>query len=457
MACFHCECKRPPDEFLENKMQDRTPSFKPKLNKMGSRQEVSNAWNFDFDDNESDGADVAAFEYADTHVIDEDLPSDNQAKRGKHRGWEDNFEKKNRVQESPDGEYANPDLYRPRIGFDDFEDEDDIDSYELETTQNSSRRMEASKNNFSEAENFSESEDTEAIDDRMHARHKTGSGRSVQSRSIRKNTSFAGSDDDELDFGTDEQRSILSNFKSGHVSAAEQKRKGKGPSKKLSFGSESEEDIGAGLYSDEDDDLDGEYSFRKDKGNKGDPSRQNKGNRHDSGRRNFTRDRKSGSIGGRQANMFSSDDDFDVSSQQSYRNGRGSRGNDRNRKSFEHFDGPSRRSYGDGRESRGSNRIGSSRQLYGNGRGSQGNDRNWQKFEDCDRPSRKSYGDDRGSRGNRIGSSRQSYGNGRGSRGNSRNRQRFGDKERGTGQFNKRSMDEKDFGEFRNSRRVIER
>ena len=81
MVCFHCECKRPPDEFLENKMQDRIQSSKPKLDKMGSRQEVSNAWNFDFDDNESDGADVAAFEYADTHAIDEN--SDNHAQRRK--------------------------------------------------------------------------------------------------------------------------------------------------------------------------------------------------------------------------------------------------------------------------------------------------------------------------------------------------------------------------------------
>ncbi|KAH1079236.1 hypothetical protein AAZX31_19G220500 [Glycine max] len=453
MVCFHCECKRPPDEFLENKMQDRIQSSKPKLDKMGSRQEVSNAWNFDFDDNESDGADVAAFEYADTHAIDEN--SDNHAQHANHTGWEDDFEK-NKVQGSPDGEYANPGLYRPRTGFDDFEDEDDIDSYELETAQNSSR-MEESKYNFSEGENFSESEDIEATDDKMHARHKTASGRSAQSRSIRKNTSFSGSDDDELEFGTDEQLSVVSNFKSGHVSAADRKRKGRGPSKKLSFGSESEEEIGAGLYSDEDDDLNEEYSFRKNKGNKRDLSRQNKGNRHDSGRRNFTKDRKSGSIGGRQTNMFS--DDFDGSSQQSYRNSRGSRENDHNRKSFEDFDGPSRQSYGDGRGSRGNNGNGSSRQSYGNGRGSRGNDRYRPRFEDFDGPSQRPYSDGRGSRGNkRKGSSRQSYGNGRGSRGNDRNWQRFKDRENGTGRLNKYRMDEKDSGgEFKNSRRVIER
>nr|KYP71223.1 hypothetical protein KK1_010472 [Cajanus cajan] len=421
VVCFHCECKRPPDELLENKMQDRTHSSRPMLDKMPSRQEVSNAWNFDFDDNESDGADVAAFEYADTRAINENFSSDNNDRHGNHRGWEDNFEK-NRIEGSPEGEY------RPRMGFDDFEDEDDIDSYELETTQNSSRRTETSINNFSEAENFSESEDIEGSDDEMHARHKTASERSVQSRSIRKNTSFSRFKDDEHDFVTDEQLSVLSNFKSGHVSAADQKRKGRGSAKKLSFGSESEEDISAGLYSDEDE----AYSFRKNKGNKFDPSRQNKGNRHDSGRSSFAKNRKSGSIGGRQANMFSYD--FDGSSQQSYRNGRGSKRNDRGSKgndrwkSFDDFD-----------------------------RGSKGNDR-WKSFDDFDGPSRRSYGDGRGSRGNnRNGSSRQSYGNGRGSRGNDRHRHKFEDREHGTGQFNKYSVDEKGFEEFRNSRRVIER
>ncbi|MCI35143.1 DNA polymerase, partial [Trifolium medium] len=129
--CFHCECKRPPDEFLENKVQDNKYSSGPNFNKPGSRQEVSNAWNFDFDDNESDGADVAAFEYADSHGIDKDFPSDNNARRV---AWEDDFEKNSsRVSGSHDEEYVNPGASRPRTGFDDFDDEDDIDSYELDT------------------------------------------------------------------------------------------------------------------------------------------------------------------------------------------------------------------------------------------------------------------------------------------------------------------------------------
>ncbi|XP_019423072.1 PREDICTED: uncharacterized protein LOC109332541 [Lupinus angustifolius] len=415
MVCFHCECKRPHDEFhLENKMQDKKYSSEGRLDKISSRQEVSNAWNFDFDDNESDGADVAAFEYADAHARDKDFPSDNQAQHGNHRGLEDDFEKNNRMQGSHDGEYSNPGLHRPGVGFDDFEDEDDIDSYELETETPNSSRMEASKNNFYEAGDSLEFEDIEDDDDRLHKHHNMASRKSGRSHSIRKKPSFSESDDDELDFDTDEQRSVHSNFKSSHVSAAGQRRKGRGPTKKLSFGSESDEDIGAaGLYSDEDDDLNDRYSSRKNRGSKHEPFRENKGIRHDSGRRNFTEDRKSGYTGGRKADMFS--DNFDGSSRQSYRDGRGSQG----------------QSYRDGRGSQG--------QSYRDGRGSRGNDHNRKRFEDFD------------------GSPRQSYSNGRRSGGNDGGRQRYGDKELDTGRFNKYSSNEKDFGEFKNSRRVIER
>ncbi|KAK2365038.1 zinc finger protein VAR3, chloroplastic [Trifolium repens] len=459
VVCFHCECKRPPDEFLENKVQDKMYSSGPNFNKTGSRQEVSNAWNFDFDDNESDGADVAAFEYADSHGIDKDFPSDNNARRV---GWEDDFEKNSRVPGSHDEEYVNPGPSRPRTGFDDFDDEDDIDSYELDTqTGSNSARTEATKSNFSETEDSLDWEDSEDMDDKMHAHHKnkTAHGRTERTHSVRKNTSFSQSKDDELDYDSDEQRSILSNFKYGHVSAADQKRNGRGPTKKLSFGSDSDEDGGAGLYSDEDDDLNEAYS-----------SRQNKGNRHDSGRRNFTKDGKFG--GGYKSNIFS--DDFDESPRQSYRNGRGSQGNSRDRKRFEDFDGSSRKSYGNDRGSQGSNRDrkrfddfdGSSRKSYANDRGSQGGSRDRKRFDDFDGSSRKSYGNDRRSQGSNCdrkrfddfdGSSRKSYGNDRGSRGNGRSRQKFDDREHGRGQFNKYSMDEKGDGDFRNSRRVIER
>ncbi|KAI9185996.1 hypothetical protein LWI28_012856 [Acer negundo] len=76
MACFHCDCKRPPDEFLENKMEERRQGPNMRTEKIAKRPEVSNAWNFDFDDDESDGADVAAFEYADSPSRGEDSTMD---------------------------------------------------------------------------------------------------------------------------------------------------------------------------------------------------------------------------------------------------------------------------------------------------------------------------------------------------------------------------------------------
>ena len=58
MTCFNCEHKRPPDEYIENQMQGRQQRPITRLEKMANRAELSNAWNFDFDDDESDGADV---------------------------------------------------------------------------------------------------------------------------------------------------------------------------------------------------------------------------------------------------------------------------------------------------------------------------------------------------------------------------------------------------------------
>lgn len=64
MACFHCECKRPHDEFMESQSAKK---HEPRMRSPGNLRgpNVSDAWNFDFDENESDGADVAAFEFAD--------------------------------------------------------------------------------------------------------------------------------------------------------------------------------------------------------------------------------------------------------------------------------------------------------------------------------------------------------------------------------------------------------
>ncbi|XP_028770892.1 uncharacterized protein LOC114728187 [Neltuma alba] len=358
-VCFHCECKRPPDEFLENSIQDKQRTSKPRGDKMSCRQEVSNAWNFDFDDAESDGADVAAFEYADAHAIDEDFPADAQAQHENFGRWEGEFEKTDRAQGSRDGEYSNPSPNRPGLGFDDFEDEDDIDSYELEA-HNNSARAKASESDFSEFEDSLD--EPRSIHSNFKSGRFAGPERKGKDRVPTKKLSF-GSDDD-LDFDLEEQRSIHSKFKSSRVSGAARKGKGKGPTKKLSFGSDSDEDFAGGLYSDEDEDS-----------NKRHTSRRNNGNKHASGRRDFKRDRQLRSNGTRRANVFSAD-----------------------------FDG-------------------SSRQSFGKGRDSTRNGRNWRMFE----------GRERGTRSRREQSEKQG------------------------GQFNKYRMDQKDLGEFRNSRRVIER
>ncbi|KAL5853790.1 hypothetical protein ACOSQ3_008908 [Xanthoceras sorbifolium] len=79
MACFHCDCKSPQDDFMDNKMEEGRQGPNMRMEKIAKRPEVSNAWNLDFDDDESDGADVAAFEYADSPTRGEDSALVSQA------------------------------------------------------------------------------------------------------------------------------------------------------------------------------------------------------------------------------------------------------------------------------------------------------------------------------------------------------------------------------------------
>ncbi|CAI0460045.1 unnamed protein product, partial [Linum tenue] len=74
MVCLHCDCKRPHEEFLENRMEERNREQKTRFEKDATRPEVSNAWNFNLNDDESDGADVAAFENADSVLNDHEPP-----------------------------------------------------------------------------------------------------------------------------------------------------------------------------------------------------------------------------------------------------------------------------------------------------------------------------------------------------------------------------------------------
>ncbi|KAH7543059.1 hypothetical protein FEM48_Zijuj02G0143000 [Ziziphus jujuba var. spinosa] len=258
--CFHCECKRPPDEFMENKIQEKRHGPMMRLERVANQTDFSNAWNFDFDDNESDGADVAAFEYADSSK-GESSPLDNHAQGNLGRpGYE--YSKGSRVQSVHDEEFSDTESGRPGTGFDDFDDEeDDIDSYELDTSNRNSAYKVSSID-------FSDLEDAESHDTNLLAHHRTKTPfYSKQSKSTRQRAAFSGSDDDELDFDSNKELPAHPKWKSSHV--ADQGPRGRnrgrtGPSKGLSFGSDDE----VGLYSDVDGDSDEDFRSKRGKTNK---------------------------------------------------------------------------------------------------------------------------------------------------------------------------------------------
>ena len=125
VACLRCDCKRPPDALMENVMEERQHGSRTRSEKIASRPEVSNAWNFDFDDNESDGADVAAFENADSASMVEDLPMESQAKEGNFGRSADALNGTRIISRVHEREYSDPRLEGFGRGFDDFDDEDD--------------------------------------------------------------------------------------------------------------------------------------------------------------------------------------------------------------------------------------------------------------------------------------------------------------------------------------------
>ena len=306
--CFHCESKRPPDEFTESKMQENQEGPRMRTEKTTNRSEVSNAWNFDFDDDESDGADVAAFEYADSSVIAKGS-LDNQAPGGNFRGPESDFNKNSRAVRVQDIEYSDAGNGRPSVGFDDFDDEeDDVDNYEIDTGNRSSVRM-ISSNDLSEVEGDSGSEDSLGTGNYLHTRDRTNSpsynkqsksmhrrafsgsdddeddleskdelsarpnsshgtkypSYNKQSRVMQRKRAFSGSGDDELDSDSDSELSANPKWKSSHVADSRPRGRGKGPSKGLGFGFGSDDELG--LDSDVDDDLDRNFGSKRGKAN----------------------------------------------------------------------------------------------------------------------------------------------------------------------------------------------
>ncbi|KAF3779320.1 Zinc finger protein [Nymphaea thermarum] len=231
MACFHCDHKRPPDEFLENQLQQRPPtSPRTRLERVANIQNVTNAWNFDFDDNESDGADVAAFEYADSPRIDEESSFSGRASSESISRFEDEPFEASQVQrsyqrgKSKEGVGREISSFGARTGFDDFdEEEDDIDSYELDISSGDSK-SEVSSSGISQVMASSDSDDFSEADGLSGGNEGTYSG-SLERASHRMRKSAYNSSQFVEEPNSDDEFSDDSDWNSG---ASTHSRKGAG-------------------------------------------------------------------------------------------------------------------------------------------------------------------------------------------------------------------------------------
>ncbi|XP_010241885.1 PREDICTED: uncharacterized protein LOC104586372 [Nelumbo nucifera] len=243
MACFHCDHKRPPDEYMENQMQSRTHGQSSRLQRVASKSEISNAWNFDFDDNESDGADVAAFEFADPPKMGEESSFDAHAPGGTPRGFVDDSFETSRVPRTNERGYPDASERKSSMGFDDFDDEeDDIDSYELDTQTNSSIQAASSKD-FSDVDGYSISEDLD-IPDISHARQAISSSSYNNTSRLRPGNYSSESEDSEQCFDSDEELSAHRERKFSHIADSRRRNKGRdagGPYRGITFGSDVDE------------------------------------------------------------------------------------------------------------------------------------------------------------------------------------------------------------------------
>lgn len=449
MACFHCEHKRPPDEFTENKKQGRERGPRPRLEKVANRTGISNAWNFNFDEDESDGADVAAFEYADSPRMGQDTPLEDRDQGGNFRGLDNDFNRGSRHPGGRERLNQDPDVSRPRMGFDDFDDEDDdVESYELDTSS-SNPAQKTSSIDFSELEEYSGSEDIEGFDENFPGHNRTKSSKSSKydksSRPVHRKAALSSMEDDELDFDSDDELSVNPKWKSSHVADSKQRgRSATGPSKGLSFGSDEELRLG----SDSDDDLRRDFGSQSKRKRWGSSRRENSDtdNGHFSGsgsndddtfpyrsrankevpdrRHNNSRSRggfdtagdsrfRSNSMRGGRRNSFN--DDFDRSSKGSGgRNG----GRDGRRNSFDDDFGRSSRGSGGRNTGRGGGRNSFNDDFDRSSRGSRGRNGGGFRGDDYDRPRLSNRGGDfRDSNGPR---GRKRFGNGQGGRDSNR-------------------------------------
>lgn len=237
MSCFHCEHDRPADEYSKSQMEAKQSALRKRLERPPRKSDVSSSWNFDFDDNESDGADVAAFEFADSSKARGSSSLENMSYRDSARGFEDEeFRMAEATGKGRENKFSERDsLPSSRVGFDDFDDEeDDIDSYELDLSKGSQTGG-VSKMSYSDLENASDSEDFDEFDNSRKSR-------------------YAANDDTTVSADEDEFEDHPS-LRSSHLADSWHKtrdRSGSNRYRRTSLGSESDE----GINSDLDEDMD---------------------------------------------------------------------------------------------------------------------------------------------------------------------------------------------------------
>lgn len=289
MVCFHCEKNRPPDEFIENQILAKPHGPRTRLDRVSNSSGISNAWSFDYDDNESDSADVAAFEFADPPRMGEDSFSHGQTYRANARGSEEDLSENIRKHQFHERERYSasyrmvPSLSANGTGFDDFDDEDDdVDNYELDVPEqgrySASYLMkppslakgtkfddfddvdnyeldllnkdlkETSKTNFSEVGGFSESEDFDNSDNYSDTQQGTSLlAYDNLSHPVQGRTAFSGSDYDGQEIDSDNELSAHLHWKSSYHADSKHRgrgRGGSGPHKALSFGSDFDYELG---------------------------------------------------------------------------------------------------------------------------------------------------------------------------------------------------------------------
>lgn len=331
MTCFNCEHKRPPDEYMENQMQGRQQRPVTRLERAPNREQLSNAWNFDFDDDESDGADVAAFEYADARAMNEDHHLDSPPENGTYIRPQDNLYRVSRNPRLHEKEPPRPAQAKHSVGFDDFDDEDDdIDNYELDD-QNRNERQEASSLRFSDVENegYSDAEEDDDI---------PGFSRTISSSYPKSSNSFQkeslSDSGDDMDFDSEKDLPVHPKWKSSHVAdSGRRNNASRGSSKRMSLDSDEDDRLVFGS----DDDIEEGFSSRQ--------RRESGGGRDERSNQNRTRS----GFGGHYGSSFVKGHDFDDNFG---RSSRGSRGNHRG--SFDNVRGGSNMRRGSRGSQRGS-------------------------------------------------------------------------------------------------------